>query len=314
MAVENSIMTISVLLPTLFPRLATRAIASLRKTSVPLEVVCCGPLPIPEADIFIQQEPAGVCAAQRACLIRATGDMVMLFSDDVVMAAGWAEKAMDEYHRLIRLCSRDNFVLALCAHPVAVCTCFGRLYANFPLFHRSVAISAVADFGPAYLYSEWSDVALSMTIWERNGFVKRMSERLVLSPKDVTTEADYLPESERRLLDRLGCPEPKRDTFQSDCRAFLDRFKKSVGVGWPCAAEWWRAFNCEVWPGLVENDTVCITSFFEFMQRIRIPPDKGGGQEFNGDMRWRCRTHPNRVAKDRFDLPGECFLMSELTA
>ncbi|MDE2010322.1 MAG: hypothetical protein KGJ09_09655 [Candidatus Omnitrophica bacterium] len=308
-------MKISVLLPSLYPRLAARAIASLRKTSVPLEIVCCGPSPIPEADVSIQAPREGVCKAQRACYAKSTGDMLMLFSDDVAVKDGWAEKSIEAFDKLGATKTVNSFILNLCSHPVCVCTCFGRAVANFPLFHRSVVDiphptyrweKIAHDFGPAYLYSEWSDVALSMAVWEQGGMVKRMSEQLVFSPPGPATDE---PGAER-----LGCPEPSRNTFEEDCSAFLRRFRNTVGLGWPCNAKWWRAFNIDCWPGVVKDDTVFCPSYYEFMQMIRRPPDVGGGSEFGGDMRWRCREHPDVVYKDRLEMPFQCSLMAELTA
>jgi hypothetical protein len=306
-------MKVSIIMPSLWPPLAARAIASLNATTIPLEIVITGPQPIdgPNVKYIPEVAPQGLCAAQRRCFQASTGDICTLFSDDQTAVPGWLDKVIPTFLDWSAKYAKDNFILGPKAHFTAVGTCFGRFYATYPFFWRELGhvphpiypwSGVNHDLGPEYLRSQWSDVALSMSVWEKGGVVRRFPEQLVFTPDDR----------------RMGLPEGNRDpgVWEHDTQAFIDRFRGTVGLGWPCDVRTWRGFNIDAWSGVIDSENTCnVPNFWDFMQLVNRPPDSGGDADIGGgSIHWRCRNHRHVIGKERLQMPLECSLNAELTA
>lgn len=285
-------MKLSVILPSLFPSLAKRAIDSLRKhgTDIELEIVVCGPHRPTGNDILYlpETEPTGLCAAQARCFAAASGDLCMLMTDDAYFVPNWLNAAISTFLRWSRDWPRDRFVMGFQHHASILGTCFGHYYANFPIFWREAGENN--DLGPIYLYSQWSDVSLSMSILEKGGMIKRFSEQVVFQQdRGDTPQAKWKPGQDG-------------DVFGKDTRGFMQRFRDTMAIGWPLDPVWWRAINIDALPNILRDDTCRVHSFHAFMELIRIPPD---------GIDWVCQEC-GTTSHDRMTFPMDCAMKAVL--
>lgn len=271
-------MKVSVLLPSLFPNLAQRAIDSLRNTgSVPdvdLEIVVCSPQPVEGKEVVWVKDVdlLGNNPAIHQALAASTAgpdDFVYSFSDDAIANPGWLERVLAQYKVLSPRSEDIPFVLSTNHGPVG--TCFGRLYANFPFAKRSVVDRFYTDFYP--FSAHWGDVSFSMAVWEAKGYVA------------VTT--DLIAQFSN---DRMGNTESAHRTssFLKDTAAFVKRFAHTVGEGWPI--DNFRQYNIDLSPDKVDvNRTIDIPSRGEFLAK-KLEGQMPLGDWLHGGM-WFMPTH-----------------------
>lgn len=265
-------MKVSVILPTLYPNLAERAIASLRQTGAPdvdLQIVVCSPHRI-GGDMVTWVDDAdcnGNNAAVRKALEAVEGDYILTFTDDATVSPGWLAKALEAIGSF-----GDSRPRVLSLNHGEVGTCFGRLYANFPFVSRSVLERFRSDFYP--FGAHWGDVSLSMAVWEAGGEVTATADRL------VTFETDRMGNGES----------PHRSSsFMRDTKAFLARFAGTMGDGWP--VENFRQYNVDLPVAALDADsrTINLPSRGQFMA-AKLNGTSPMGDWFAGGM-WFMPTH-----------------------
>lgn len=242
-------MIVDVLMPSLFPGLAAQAIKSLQQhgagESVSLNVIVVGPEKPPADCTFVQEtEPQGVNAAMRRGLAECRGDLILAACDDAIFTPGWLAAALDQFNRAAPLMGQRPYVIGLRYGPVQqVSTIYGRLFANLPLFRRTLLDDAFLHrhFMPDYLVGQWGDGAFGLAIWQAGGMVFDSHSQ------PLATWAG----------DRLGYPHarPNREYFDEDTTAFQRQWRPIFGQGW---ADGFRDFNVNCPVSLLRCDTVCI--------------------------------------------------------
>lgn len=247
-------MIVQALIPSLYPNLLDRMIASARPHGAPgveLRFLVVGKYKPEGTDIdFIEEteKPQGVYAASRLAIPAMRRDAVLhLTCDDVVYKPGWLVSAME------RLRASDDKTIVGVRHGGGIGTVYGRMYANFALVRLRAILTPEfeEDFMPRYLRGQWGDAALALAMWREGG-------RVI----DGGAGPDGLPVIQ--FADRMGNPEAstKTDQFDADMAAIQKRFAH-FAKGWP---RFFRGFNIDMpRAALDENGTICDPNFRSFV-------------------------------------------------
>lgn len=214
-------MKVSVLLPSLFPKLADRIIrqlwASVKPKGISLEIVVCSPFhACGEGIVWCEEkEPKGTNPAMRKAFEASSGDLVCSLADDFGVDPFWIGTSVSD------LGNRDEIVLAMDGGGFS---CFGYRYAISQMTTRRTVENHWKFFFP-YI-SHWGDPAFSMDVWRSGGSVVRPSQRVV-----------------HWGLDRMGCGESgiKESSMELDKQSFLRDFAH-MGVGYDLSGDW-HAYN-----------------------------------------------------------------------
>ena len=199
----EKVTAIYVLLPSLFPALAARALSTMRKhgaDGVDLRfVVVSNTTPDGDDVEFVYEEqPRGIYPAIRAGFDRCPdGSIVMVTCDDVVHAPGWLAKTLPAFLEIERTTQNKKLIVGL-RHAGGIGTCYGHMYANFPMFRKNVVTDdpfIEEHFIPSYLRSQWGDVALGLAVWAAGGVVKDAGTEAVLGWADRMEQPEALHKS-----------------------------------------------------------------------------------------------------------------------
>lgn len=201
-------MKISILLPTLYPVLADRLIASVRLARLPgdtsYEIVAVGPKPPVGPDIVALKElnQLGNNPANRAAFAASTGDVILCLPDEAIVSDGVFEVAVASLGEM----PKGRVVAMDGGH----WECFGKRYAPFPLTRRETILNHGNFFYP--YKSHWGDVAFSLEVWRRGGEVIRPSAESII------------------MGDRMGLPESpnKWPNFNGDYLRFQQDFSEMI--------------------------------------------------------------------------------------
>ncbi len=292
-------MKVSVLLPTLYPKLSERAIASLREhgaEGVELEFIIVSPEPFSDKGgdlVWVKESsPRGNCAANRLALEHATGEFVVCVSDDATYARGWLREALS-FYRAHAPADRP-YIVGLPIRGL-VGTCFGRYYANFPFFRRELLAKYPAvgeNFYPEWVSAHWGDVSLSMSVWHHGGEVHCLPVPIVA----------FQP-------DRMGAPESpvKLHAFKADTDEFVARWSGKLGEGWP--VETFKDFNIDATSKLIEQHTINLPNRAMFMARKTIAETPQGLWVLPTHKRVdRCQRTLDAIAATGCSTPGIVFV------
>lgn len=250
---------VNILLPTLFPALARRALNSLMaepgNPGIELKPVIVGHgqwddpafagIDAWSPVLVDETHPQGVNAALRLGIAHCSGDFVLVACDDVVFEVGWLEVLLEQHHRLKQIMGERPFAIGLRYGPVEqIGTCYGRMYPTFPFFERRVLEDddVRSHFMPNYLQRSWGDVAFGMALWKVGGAVFDSHSSALVK---------WHP-------DRLGCgAAPKAETFYDDTRAFRRVWEPAYGTAWHQHGDL-NEFNVNCPLEMLHADTICI--------------------------------------------------------
>lgn len=199
-------MKLSLLIPSLYPKLMQRMLASIRQNTLPegwdLEIVINSPYIIAAPDIVHvpEKEPKGTNPAMRTCFKASHGDVIACLPDDMIIAPHCLEIG------LAALNQQPDTIVALDG---GAFKCFDRRYAICPMTLRRTVEKYWEYFFP--YKSHWGDPAFSLHLWRKGGQVLRMAGGQV-----------------HWGLDRMGEGEAstKTSTFDQDYARFLEDFKE----------------------------------------------------------------------------------------
>lgn len=227
MAAEKGM--ISITLPSLYPDKLERALANLRETTRGVyEVIVVSPFEPEYSDeiVWIEDLPRlGPNAAHERALRMTSGDFILSWVDDHLLAPAWDDAAVAELHALAII--NPDAVLGLRhADTKHVGTVFGRYYPFFPFMRNYTARRSWFD--GAYRRG-FADCDLGLRVWARYGFCAWSGPLVTRCGDDV-----------KRLTDSEAGYEPQ------DLELFLRRWGQSLGQGWPTNVV--RDFNIDVIP------------------------------------------------------------------
>lgn len=195
----------------------------------------------------------GSNAANRQGLAACDDDaIIVLAADDVVFTRNWLATCLPAFLKHEQELGERPCVMGL-RHIGGVGTAYGRMYANFPMFRKSMfsRFPQIAEnFCPKWLLGQWGDVAFGMAVWRDGGQVRDSGDDILV-----------------RWIDRMGFPEspmkylPVDDDIESFRRHFAD-----MGQGWPRN---FRGFNIDCPPTILENATICEPDPEKFRDRYR---------------------------------------------
>lgn len=215
--------------------------------------VITGPeCPRTEGVRFVEQkERLGSNAANRLGLKSCDDDaIIVLAADDVIFTKGWLGQVLPKFLAAEKE-NEGRAVLMGIRHIGGIGTTYGRMYANFPMFRKSMLATypAAADnFCPEWLIGQWGDCAFGMGVWREDGVV-------------LDSDTDPLI----RWADRMGHPESpmKYAPMENDTEIFRRRFA-DFGSGWPMN---FRGFNIDCSPAMLENGTICLPEYRDFVEK-----------------------------------------------
>lgn len=245
-------MIVNVVAPSLFPPLCERLLSSLRNhgaDGVDFRPIVIGPNKPQGDDVkFVHEEkPRGIYFALREGIKHCDpGAVVHVTCDDVVYHPGWLAKALPQFEREEQA---TPFMLMGLRHAGGIGTCYGKMYANFPMFRLSLLDNdgIREHFMPEYLTGQWGDVALGLGVWASGGVVKDSGTETLLG-----------------WSDRMGQPEAKTKhaPFERDMKALRSRFDPIFGGGWPNV---YRSFNVDCSPDMLRGGTINIPDYNQFV-------------------------------------------------
>lgn len=268
-------MKVQALIPSLYPRLLDRMIASARRHGAPgvdLEFLVIGPYRPPGDDIVYVAEtdkPKGVYAASRLAIPYLRPDAVLhLTCDDVVYEPGWLARPIS-----VALSSEARPIVAGVRHGGGLGTVYGRYYANFALVRVATVLRAdiAPHFMPTYLTGQWGDAALALAVWRAGGSAMECGPHDGLSLRGVSIS----------FADRMGYPEAKTKhaPFAADMAAIRREFGGDMGIGWPAV---FRGFNIdlpfEALDAFGSNGdvrTICEPDYARFVEKRSNIGDRG---------------------------------------
>lgn len=247
-------MKIRVILPTLFPKLAERALTALRQhgcgdgVSVRFVVVSDTTPDGDDIDFVYEETPRGIYPAIRAGVERCEPDSIVhVTCDDVIYNPGWLNAALDAFLFHDRKQQNKNYIMGL-RHAGGIGTCYGHMYANFPMFRKTLLDDSyiAENFMAPYLRAQWGDVALGLATWYAGGVVRDSGTDILLG-----------------WADRMGLPEAlhKHSTHEQDMVEIQNRFGPAFGQGWP---ETYRGFNIDCAPSMLTDGTIRVPSYTHF--------------------------------------------------
>lgn len=245
-------MIVSVILPSLFQPLCERVLASIRNhgaEGVTVKPIVIGPnKPAGDDVLFVHEEkPRGIYHAIRdGVKCAAPKSIIHITCDDVVYHPGWLAKALPEF--LAAEQATPKLVMGL-RHAGGIGTCYGKMYANFPMFRDWLLDDEFISehFMPLYLKGQWGDVAFGLGVWAAGGIVKDSGTETLLG-----------------WSDRMGQPEAKtkHTPFEKDMNELRRRFDPIFGEGWPRV---FRAFNVDCSPDMLRGGTINIPNYNDFV-------------------------------------------------
>lgn len=237
-------MNVNILMPSLYSRLLNRALMSAMNHGAEVQVtpvVVTQENPCHEGVRFVHDtEPKGSNHANRIGFAACDDDaIVVMAADDVLFKKDWLAYCLPAFLKL-----EDGpymgapFIMGI-RHIGGIGTCYGRMYANFPMFRKSVALKCGLEFFPDWL-TGWGDVAFGLSCWQRRGIVK-----------DSET-----PDGEPFIKwgDRMGMPESqmKYGPHNADMAALREHFP-NFSEGWPTE---FRGFNIDCPTDMLEKGTI----------------------------------------------------------
>lgn len=275
---------ISILLPSLHERLACRAAASLAAHGMPAGeielrfIIINPPDAAPWIDfespsrgislLQVSQPPAGVNAALRAglkAIIDASSsadrpDHIVIAADDVIYKPGWLEKLWGGYLKAVQ--RFNGKVIMGIRHAGGIGTCWGHMYANFPIFPAALVLNdpyILENFMPSWLRGQWGDVALSLACWRAGGVVVDSNTGILVA-----------------WSDRMGYPEAvtKGASDGDDMAAMVERFGPAFGYGW---GHGFRDFNIDCPFTILRDGTVRVPRASSFDRVFKDAMAMGGG-------------------------------------
>jgi hypothetical protein len=213
---------LSILMPSLFPDLAKQSIQSIYDADCPCEyeIVVVAPYSLAGPHIVSVPEPdsRGVNPAAVQAYQHSTGDIVLAWSDDVLMYPGALRIALDFFQERER-----EFELYCCGLHFGeprgrslIGTVFGIYYAWFPLVRRTT-VDRVGGYLSTEYTSGWGDADLGMRIWQAGGRCEASEKSYVRQ----IPNRDALPESDHKNRNKL-----------EDMRAFARKWSPVFGHGW----------------------------------------------------------------------------------
>ena len=215
---------ISITLPSLSEQATARAVDNIGATaSSPCEIIVVSPAPphiatITPRVVWIEdQHLAGANAAHELGFRAATGEHVLAWVDDHALKPGWDLEALAKLAELQALSERPAAV-GLRHVSGQIGTCFGFYYPYFPLMRRA-HIEAVGGWLSREYRIGFADVDLALRVWAAGG-------RCAWTDQGVV---EQLPDDDRKL----GHLHQKAHTTPDDLALFLDRWRSSLGAGWP---------------------------------------------------------------------------------
>lgn len=166
-------MKISILLPTLYPKLFNRICDHIRRVDFKeYEIVACSPERLIGEDVVWVRDDkcCGTGYALRQAFKASTGDIIVVLCDDVLLVPRWLDLAIFEF-----LTSPfDLWGLGRSGYLKA----FGRYYASFPMCGRFLVEKHWKHFFP--YTSQFGDPAFSMAVWCAGGTVREMKARVLI--------------------------------------------------------------------------------------------------------------------------------------
>lgn len=229
---------ITITLPSLYPDALRRALYNVQDaTRTPHEVLVVSPVPPPvtfPSTVWVRERPgmANGCNAghARAYAAHATGDYIMPWVDDHLLADGWDVVTLRNYERREKAfhatAPGKPFCLGL-RHtwPLHVGTEFGIYYPYFP-FSRRKYIEQVGWFDPAYKKG-FADSDLAFRFWQAGGRCEWSDHALIVVHHDDDRKAGVVFE-------------------QADMDLFVARWAPKYGAGWKTGKI--RDFNMDIEP------------------------------------------------------------------
>ncbi|CAK0764451.1 hypothetical protein CCP2SC5_340013 [Azospirillaceae bacterium] len=232
-------MKLSITLPSLFPDLLSRAIASIHEHTAHLdhEILVVSPFEAsgPNVRWIPEDQPRGNCHAHNEAARHATGDLVLAMCDDHAPMARWADEFLAFFTE--REKGHEIYVCGLNIHCGPVGTAFGIYYPYFPVLRRR-SIERIGGYYRPQFAAHFGDVDLGMRIWRSGGRCEYCYDARIAPIRDETSNA---PESPH-----------KSQAKYRDMETFLREWRPIYGEDWgPC--ENIRDFNLDI-PGRFFKD------------------------------------------------------------
>ncbi len=209
---------VSILLPSLRPDAASRAITEFARTSpgVAYEIVVVSPFDIDGHNVVHINEPErrGVIHAVNQAYDVATGEHVVVWSDDALPQDDCLRQIVDF------VASRDRLFVASFSRRggngkrAEQWGVYGKLYAGWLCTSRRTIAAAGGLFSPDYK-NYWADPDFSLRVWTLGGTVEVCPTAwITVEQIDDTVKAENL-----------------RSSFSADTDAFFERWHATWGTG-----------------------------------------------------------------------------------
>lgn len=238
-------MNVNIIIPSLYPRLLNRALMSVMRDGSDCDIMPVVVAPFPYnfvviAAKFVQDTQAGSNAANRLGTEACDDDAIIVMSaDDVLFRKDWLAYCLPQFLKMEAEAGEDvPFIMGI-RHAGGIGTCYGRMYANFPMFRKSIVKKHGLSFFPTFL-TGWGDVALGLSCWQEGGVVK---------DSGTPDGGPFI-----KWGDRMGCPESKMKytPHEADMRALREWFVE-ISLGWP---QEFRGFNVDCPPDMLKDGTI----------------------------------------------------------
>ena len=235
---------ITVSLPSIRPAALRRCLDNLEKTTRgEIEVLVCAPYKEPwgishGSVVWIDETPEkGSSAAHAVSLPHATGELLVVSSDDNEYLDGWDEKLYADFmtrEALMKQTHQGPFSMGVrqCGH---VGTCFGIYYPYYPCIRPADAKVLGPLFEPVYRYG-WGDCDFGLRVKEAGGLCEWSNEQLLIILPEVNPSGVAVINPEADNIDAI---------YKVDQQRFIDRWKDTYGKGWKIDGSM-REFNIDV--------------------------------------------------------------------
>jgi hypothetical protein len=225
-------MKLSLVLPSLFPNAAHRAIANLRATTrgVDYEILAVTPFEISGPNIrWIREEaPRGVIPAHAAAYAAMTGDMLVALADDVILADNWAAAALATFRE--REAGRSHFCLGLHQTNFVLSTVFGIYFPFFAVIRRPT-LAAIGGYYDPIFVAHYADPDLALRVWKAGGRCER-------TPIPLISRVD------REGVEAVDPPVRSSASAERAKAVFAERWASTYGRGWSMAVR--EDFNIDI--------------------------------------------------------------------